>query len=271
VDRPGLTEEEVALVLRRAAELDHPPLPAGAALDDATLEEAAVDAGLSRAAVRQALAELRAGLLAPAHPDPGRGLLRPPVLAVRRALPGRRQEVAARLHQFLERELFELLRDRGERTTWAASGSLRARVQRRVDQHVQRRLILRDVSRVDVTVVDDPGSGGDRALALLEVDVRPWRRGEAALLGGGAAAGLTVAAGGLVLLGPDIPASMAAVASGGGLVAAGHTLGVRYYRANVGAIATSLEGVLDRIERGTWRPEHEPEPDGTGRRVRRGG
>src|SRR5690606_33273589 len=61
---PRLSRDEVALVLRRAAELDAAaggPPPDG--YEPAAVEEAAREVGLSPAAVRQAVAELRAGVL----------------------------------------------------------------------------------------------------------------------------------------------------------------------------------------------------------------
>src|SRR5262249_16119522 len=63
--RDGLTQDQVALVLRRAADLDRhlgqtAPEPT---LDPAAVEQAAIEAGISRAAVRRALAELHSGLL----------------------------------------------------------------------------------------------------------------------------------------------------------------------------------------------------------------
>ena len=58
-----LTEDEVALVFRRAAELEAQAPGERAHLDLATLEQIAVEAGLSPAAVRQAVDELRTGRL----------------------------------------------------------------------------------------------------------------------------------------------------------------------------------------------------------------
>ncbi|MCA1693173.1 MAG: hypothetical protein LC733_13640 [Actinobacteria bacterium] len=59
-----LNQEQIALVLRRAAELDRETAcPPGTGLDEISLEHAAVEAGISPLSVRRALAELRAGVL----------------------------------------------------------------------------------------------------------------------------------------------------------------------------------------------------------------
>ncbi|HEX5366494.1 MAG TPA: hypothetical protein VFW63_07515, partial [Acidimicrobiales bacterium] len=64
---PRLSGDEVARVLRRAAEIDAVEARTEVGLDPAALEEAAQEVGLSPAAVRRAVAELRAGAL-PAAP-----------------------------------------------------------------------------------------------------------------------------------------------------------------------------------------------------------
>ena len=78
-----LTSEEVVLVLRRAAELealaDGPGTVHDERYDARAVEEAASEVGLSTAAVRQAVAELRVGSLGGPHttaagsPSPARG------------------------------------------------------------------------------------------------------------------------------------------------------------------------------------------------------
>jgi len=65
MDGEGLAEDEVALVLRRATQLDGASTPDPVKRTPQALEAAAVEVGLSRDAVRQALAEMRAGTLHP--------------------------------------------------------------------------------------------------------------------------------------------------------------------------------------------------------------
>ena len=94
----GINEQEVALVLRRAAELDLSLGGPGPGLDVATVEESAVEAGLSRPSVQRALAELRMGALQGtgevARP---RRLLGRATVTVRRTVPGPDAQVKALL------------------------------------------------------------------------------------------------------------------------------------------------------------------------------
>ena len=118
-DGSSLTQDQIALVLRRAAELDRDLGSIGPAggLSPEAVEEAAVEAGLSRVAVRRALAELQSGLLqTPARP--ARSLLGPPTFELSRAVPGPPERVERQLHAFLRDQLFEMRRDMGSRTTW---------------------------------------------------------------------------------------------------------------------------------------------------------
>jgi hypothetical protein len=64
VSRDEISTDEAAAVFRRAAELDLRSSAApGRALDLAALEQAGLEAGLSRDAIRQAVAEVKAGTL----------------------------------------------------------------------------------------------------------------------------------------------------------------------------------------------------------------
>src|SRR5439155_6738581 len=139
VMQDGLTQDQVSLVLRRAAELDQQfGLPGEAGIDEATLEQAAVEAGLSPDAVRRALAELRSGLLEPARPR-HRGVLGEPTLTLCRTVPGPTAAVEHQISRFLLDQLFELRRDRGTRTTWVRRRGLEASARRAIDRAVQRR------------------------------------------------------------------------------------------------------------------------------------
>ncbi len=100
-----LSQEEIAVVLRRAAELDRTQDKSDR-LDTAAVEAAAVEAGLSRPAVCQALAELRVGVI---EPSPGAGqrvLLGPALLTVRRVVPGPLEAVKREMWAYLSAQLF---------------------------------------------------------------------------------------------------------------------------------------------------------------------
>ena len=245
-DGPSLTQNQIALVLRRAAELDRDLGSIGPAggLDAEAVEQAAVEAGLSRAAVRRALAELQAGLLeTPARPS--RRLLGPPTFELSRTVPGPQDRVERMLHDFLRDQLFEIRRDMGNRTTWIRRRGLEATTRRVIDRAVQRRLILREVNHLDVCLIDEE----DWVLVRLEVDVLAVRHaqgkvaGAATVAGGGLAVG-TVAAAGLH------PVFLLVGSAGVGCAGVGHWMGTRLYQRRVGELEAGLAGVLDRLERG---------------------
>jgi 8-oxo-dGTP pyrophosphatase MutT (NUDIX family) len=112
-----LRPDEVALVLRRAAELDA-ALPLGAGtdpldldgVDEAAVLEAAEEAGFTHTSVSTALAELRAGALAEV---PAQG-----VLADQRVVTGPVPAVARSVERVLDRERFFLKRRDGDRLVW---------------------------------------------------------------------------------------------------------------------------------------------------------
>src|SRR5205085_3368638 len=136
-------------------------------IDEATLIQAATEAGLSSDAVHRALAELRSGILE-APPPRHRGVFGEPTLTLCRTVPGPVHDVERNLAGFLHAQLFELQRDRRTATTWVRRRGLEASARRVVDRAVQRRLILRDVNHVDISLVEQ---GGGWVLVRLDVDV----------------------------------------------------------------------------------------------------
>jgi hypothetical protein len=247
VDGDRLDDAEVSLVLRRAAELDHRPASRSPGVDLAAVEEAAAEVGLSPASVRQAVAELRAGALAP-EAAPGRRVLGRPTLTVVRTVPGPAPAVSAWLHGFLARQLFCLRRDHGGHSHWERRDDLAAAVRRGLDLLRERRLVLREVHRLDAVVVEEPGGDGDRVVVRLELDVRHARRSQTTLLASGGAVGAAVVGGTLMAAGLD-PALLVAGPLGGGIAAAGHGAGAWLYRRQVEELTLAAEGVLDRLER----------------------
>jgi hypothetical protein len=251
VDGDRLDEDQIALVIRRASELDGQVLAGQAGLDLVLLEQAAVEAGLSRQSVRRAVAELRAGTLA-LDPGPSRARRRPsigpPALTVQRCVPGPASAVDRILRTFLQQELFHLRRDLGAHSSWTRRQDVGARVRTSYDKSIHRRLRLRDAEQVEIAVVEEPGSDGGRVLVKMTVDIRPLRRVHRVAVGKGAALGAVAALGGLALLGaPEaLVVGPAVVASG---VAAGHAVGSSRYRAQADETLTAVEGFLDGVER----------------------
>ncbi len=245
MDGDRLDDSEVSLVLRRAAELDNQRVP-GREVDLAAVEDAAAEVGLSRDAVRQAVAELRAGALGGARNRPGGRVLGPPTLTVVRTVPGPASEVRSWVHDFLAGQLFCLRRDRDGRSLWERRDDVAAKVRRGVDALREHRLVLPDVHRIEAVVVAGPG-GGDLAVVRLELDVRHARRSQAAMVASGGVVGAAVVGGTLLAAGLD-PALLFTAPLGGGVAAAGHGVGSRLYRRQVGELSLAAEGVLDRLE-----------------------
>lgn len=243
----GLSQDEVALVLRRAAELDRDLGSSSEArcYNEAAVEQAALEAGLSQPAVRRALAEMRAGLLDASPRRPYRRILGPATITVCRTVPGPVAEVERHLHRFLHEQLFQLRRDHGNRTTWVRRRGLEASARRVIDKAVQRRLVLSEANHVDVLVVEHDS---DWVLVRLDVDVLSIRHAQGTLAGGAAAVGGGIAATSAAVVGLD-PALLMATGVGLGLASAGHWAGRTIYRSRVGEIEAGLGGVLDRLER----------------------
>ena len=243
-----LDEDQIALVIRRASELDGQSPASQPGLDLVLLEEAAVEAGLSRESVRRAVAELRAGALTPEPAGGGRRPSRgPTVVTVSRCVPGPPSAVDGILRRFLQKEQFQLRRDFGLSSTWARRQDVPARVRISLDKGVHRRLILREADQVEIAVAEEPGSTG-MVMVKVAVDVRPLRRAHRLALGRGAGLGMTAGALGTALLGmPEALVVLpAATASGAG---AGHLIGSSRYRTRVEDLETALEGFLDGVER----------------------
>ncbi len=241
-----LDEDQIALVLRRATELDGQSLTGQPGLDLDVLEEAAVEAGLSRESVRRAVAELRAGTLSlQSGPAPRRASLGPTTLTVSRCVPGPFGAVDDILRRFLAKEQFHLRRDFGTSSTWTRRQDVGARMKVQYDKSIHRRLLLRDAEQVEMAVVEEPGDRG-MVVAKLTVDVASLRRAHRVAVGQGAGVGV-LAAGAALLLGmPEAVVLVPAAASG---VAIGHRVGVRRYRSSVADLETRLEGFLDTVER----------------------
>jgi hypothetical protein len=250
VDGERLTDLETAVVLSRAAELDHqlPIEPGG--LDLATLEEVAFEAGLSRESVRRAVAELRLGALenttavTPRSPR----LLGPGTVVVRRTVPREAAAAEPLIRDFLERQLFRVRRDVGGRSVWTPRDDLKAAIQRSVDSHVQRRLVLGDVCEIQLAVVSDPEAAAERSLVRLQLNVREIRRAHGAWVAMGGVLAATGVGGSLVLAGLE-PAAAAALPLGAAAVLAGHRVGAGLYRRRVQELETTVHGLLDGLER----------------------
>lgn len=250
VDGDRLSDEETALVLRRAAELDSLTDVHPIGLDVAALEDVAVESGLSRRSVRRAVAELHLGTLAAAtHQRRSRSsrMFGPGTVVVHRAVRAPVDAVEAPVRQYLEGQLFRAVRNVGDQSLWRPREDLKASVQRSVDRSVQRRLVLGDVSciQVAVTAAGEPADGW--SLVHLEIDVGDVRRASGRMVLVGSALGVAAVGGSMILAGLD-PVTVAAVPAAAGSAYVGHRRGTAHYRVRVREIETALQGMLDGLD-----------------------
>lgn len=195
--REGLSPDEVALVIRRAAELDTPELGDDRLALEA-VRHAGREVGLSEQALDQAVAEWHRGLLQPPAPlCPSRLVGLDGQVVVEHVVAGDPADVAHRVDGWLRSQWFERCRLDGLGGRWAPREGALANARRLVD--LNRRLRLRDVRAIDVLVT--PAATGTRV--RLVADVRPLRNG--LLAGRSVAPAAAVAA--LVVLSPVVPVS----------------------------------------------------------------
>ena len=231
-----VTTDQAAAVFRRAAEIDlRSSGTHTGALDIAALEQAGVEAGLSRDAIRQALAEVRAGAIAPL---PGGH-----AAAASRTVDLDADKVAFWVKDYMREQGFRVIRDLGDRAVWAPDRSLATKIRRAMD--FNKRMVLRDVTHVVTTVVSIPGDER-RSHVRFELDMNATRRAWYVLpitFGAMGAAGVAAAA----ALGTPlelIAAAPSAVALTGGAFA-GARAG---YRGSLRRALTAVELFLDRLE-----------------------
>ena len=230
-----ITSDQAAAVFRRAAELDlRRSAPKGRELDLAALEQAGLEAGLSRDAIRQAVAEVKAGTL-----EPKRQLV-----VVSRTLNIGESELEKAVAAFMRQQNCRLMRRLEDRVIWTPDRSFFGGVRRMTD--FSRKIVLREVGEVTTCVVGIPGEPG-RSHVRFEIDMARIRRGWNALpmaLGAAGIAGASVAA-------ALEPSALIAIVPGATAAVGGGFAGARAgYRSSVRRNATAVERFLDLLERG---------------------
>lgn len=232
-----MTTEQAAAVFRRAAEIDQRGNANGrSSLDLAALEQAGVEAGISRDAIHQALAEVRAGGVLP--------VVRRPDAVVARTLNMTAKELDHEVEHFMRRQRFRVLRRLDDRTIWVRDRSMGANIIRMVD--FNQRIVLREVNQVTTCVVEVPSER--RAHVRFDLDLTPVRRGWYSVpwvAGAVGAAGVSVAA----TLGT--PLELIAAAPGAVALAGGAFAGARMgFRSSVRRSALGIERFLDLLQHG---------------------
>jgi hypothetical protein len=248
--RVTLTPDEVARVLHRAAEIEADADGAGPSgrYDAEAVEQAAIEVGLSPAAVRQAVAELRVGAL----PAGGAGADATPMRVGRARISGSRvvtqqrlverspDAVRAVVDRFLQSQMLELRRRSGDRSLFRPRRDLVASLRRGLDFAGAIKLDgIRTVSLL-VTPADE------RTLVRLEAELTSSRANVmAGAAGTGAGVTLLMGLGGALAAEPglviaSLPAG-AAVGAGGLRVADGR------WRKRRDDVDEALGAVLDRL------------------------
>lgn len=260
----SLTRREFDAVIRRAAELATSDPDAGeGALTESELYRIAGEVGLSASHVRRALAEVRAGTV-------GGGLLErffgQSVVRASRVVPGRPEDLAARLDDFLvASQLLQPVRRARTVLQYRPALDWTSQLARAASFHSRKYYIASsrsveihlepvDDHRTLVELVVDPGTRGDDVASAIVGGV----------LGGGGAGALS--AWGLVIV---IPAAAALTA--GAVLAAGVSGGIAYavgqaHKRKLIEVRAEIEGVLDSLEAGT---SLEPPPASWRRWVKR--
>jgi len=238
-----LSGDEVALVLRRAAQIDAADeIDGSAGYEPAAIEEAARDVGLSPAAVRQAVAELRAGALPDEATDRGRGraVAGSRVVAEQRLVTSHPDRVHATVDRFMRTQMLELRRRSGDRALYRQRSDMVASLRRGLD--FGGAIKLEGLRTIDVVVTP----ADERTLVRIEAELASSRANAVA---GGAAAGTAVAVttglAGALLAEPAlvVGALPLGVAVGGGGV---RVAGARW-RQRRDDVAEVLASLLDRL------------------------
>jgi hypothetical protein len=242
-DGRRLTDDEAAIVFRRATELDRDGLqrPGGWRVDD--LVEVGREVGISPDAIRQAIAELAADPDGPSLEVMARG----PVVRCVRVVPVAPDEARRQVDNWLRGQMFEAVRDRPETAVYERRRDRRA--WREVVRDREGRYRLRPVTRVLVAVAALPGDPSATSVRV-EAELRE-RRADRAVDEAKGWAGWAVVGGTVVLL---TPVSWVPVLVATPFVAAGIG-GVAWRRAGteehaeLAAVELAVEGALDRFER----------------------
>lgn len=245
-----VTREQLALVVRRAAELAASELDAQDRLSEEEVVRIAAELGLPAHHVRRALYELPQGEAA-SFLDRITGL---PVNTATRTVPGEAHVVLERLEEhFTTEEYLRTLRRREGYALFGPAEDTLSRIARSVRGSSSRELCRAKELGVSVRAL-----GGGQSHVRIDADVSN-RRGGAVAAGfwAGVAAFLgsatVVAAATVPFLPPGLVEPAIATAFGGGAVV-GAWGGVKVARARLSrflqAVGTETEGLLDRLERG---------------------
>ena len=246
--RVTLTREEVALVLHRASEIEAAAadgLTTGDRYDAEAVELAAVEVGLSPAAVRQAVAELRIGALPVTTARPAKRVDRSRAPTSRfvtqqRLVERRPDAIHAAVDRFLRSQMLELRRRGGDRSLYRPRRDLVASLRRSLDFAGAIKLDgIRTVSLL-ATPADE------RTLVRLEAELASSRANVVAgAAGTGAGVALLMGVGGALMAEPGLV--IAAVPAGAAVGAGGLRVAGGRWRQRRDDVEEVLAALLDRL------------------------
>jgi hypothetical protein len=249
-----LTPKQVELILARTAELEQRHDNALEALTPQDLERVAEELGMSQAALQQALAESRAGVLVPV----GERTLVDQVfgarfIEARRFVPGDAATVRIAVDRFLQEQGFQLKRNLGDAQIWEASHDWWTRMRRAFRSGAYR--LPRDVE-IEVRVTDMRG-GPHRVLVALRVDATSARTTRVGAAAASVLAGAAAIGGAAWLL--PMPLEVLAIGAGG-IAGLGGTWASRSsFRSERERLSVALERFLDFLEHEPQQPSQSPQ------------
>ncbi len=245
--RVTLTRDEVAQVLHRASEIDAAADGqfTGDRYDTEAVEQAAAEVGLSPAAVRQAVAELRIGALPGGRAVPTKRVDRNRAAASRfvtqqRLVDRRPEAVHAAVDRFLRSQMLELRRRSGDRSLFRPRRDLVAGLRRGLDFAGAIKLDgIRTVSLL-VTPADE------RTLVRLEAELAS-SRGNVVAGAAGTGAGVALVMGLAGALAAEPGLVIAAVPAGAAVGAGGLRVAGGRWRQRRDDVDEVLAALLDRL------------------------
>ncbi|MFQ5703322.1 MAG: hypothetical protein ACE5HT_04795 [Gemmatimonadales bacterium] len=237
IDRAALQR-----IIQRAAELQAQERDLGEDLTESELLQLGEEVGISSTHLRKALEEERSQALARAGSSKLAWLLGPRRIAAHRIVPGRREDLAEALYQWLTHgELLQVKRRYPDRRSWERKGGTLATLQRSLGFSGNRFLLSRAREVGERVVQIDKKQCHVELTADIANTFNAYLAGCGTVVGGGAATtGIALAIG--------VMAPVAVVPVLIGLPIAVAT--ARSRRSHVDRLRVALEQILDRLEHG---------------------
>ena len=250
--RQSLDRNALDRILKRAGELQVSAADPSEEMTEEQLIALGQEVGITPQHLRQAIAEERTRPALPDEPGITDRWVGPSAVSARRVVRGSREQLLARLDDWMRREeCLQVKRRLVDRVVWEPRRDFLGNIKRGLNlggrsYHLAR---AHDVAATAVTI--------DAATTLVQIDadLRPARASR--VLGGGAAAATGTLAGGAIVgiglaVGVVIPLiPLVAIAAIPAAAGAGIGIGVaRGFRATAERVQLSLEQALDAIEHG---------------------